>query len=121
MRTLEEYDKKVRQRLSEIDGENADRGKLVREQLAELAPDAQAAVKLETSADGSETNSFAAKRREQTLMDMRKRRLETIDDNEPFYAWATSAYGDSDAPYYDPSAEPAGEWSHERDELLYGE
>lgn len=121
MRTLEEYDRKVRQRLSEIDGENADRGKLVREQLAELAPDAHAAVKPAASADGAETNSFAAKRREQALVDMRKRKLETIDDNEPFYAWATSAYGDSDAPYYDPSAEPSGEWARERDELLYGE
>lgn len=119
MRTLEEYDKKVRQRLSEIDGENTDRGKLVREQLAELAPDARASVKPANGDDSAEKNSFAAKRREQTLVDMRKRKMETVDDNEPFYAWANGAYGDSDAPYYDPSAEPAGEWAHERDELLY--
>lgn len=119
MRTLEEYDKKVRQRLSEIDGENADRGKLVREQLAELAPDAHVSVKPANGDDSAEKNSFAAKRREQTLVDMRKRKMETVDDNEPFYAWANGAYGDSDAPYYDPSAEPAGEWAHERDELLY--
>lgn len=119
MRTLEEYDKKVRQRLSEIDGENTDRGKLVREQLAELAPDARASVKSANGDDSAEKNSFAAKRREQTLVDMRKRKMETVDDNEPFYAWANGAYGDSDAPYYDPSAEPAGEWAHERDELLY--
>ena len=120
LKTLEEYDEKIRGRLTEIDGENADMSKKVGQLLAELAPDAgPGAVVRSGAGDAVDGNAFTAKRSAMVLETMRKRRLETVDDAEPFYAWPNGEYGDSEAPYYDPSMEPGDEWSRERDEAVY--
>ncbi len=108
---LEEYDKKVRERLTQIDEANSDRSKLVREKLAEIAPDAGSSLRAAIEVDDSKENSFAEKRREQVLADLEKRRLETVDGSEPFYGWPAGKIGDSDAPYYDPATEPADDWT----------